>query len=98
MIEEQPLPATTTIRDTARQAEHTSQPENGRSRVVVEGVTPEIDGGRFPIKRIAGEHVIVDADIFTDSHDALSAVLLYRAEGDADWSEAPMTEIVNDRW
>jgi starch synthase (maltosyl-transferring) len=72
--------------------------ESGRSRVIIEGVTPEIDGGCFPIKRIAGEHVVVEADIFTDSHDAISAVLLYRAEGDTDWAEAPMTEIVNDRW
>jgi starch synthase (maltosyl-transferring) len=75
-----------------------AQLENGRSRVVIEAVTPEIDGGRFPIKRIAGDMVVVEADIFTDSHDAISAALLYRAEGDAEWSEAPMAEIVNDRW
>ncbi len=72
--------------------------ESGRSRVVIEGVTPEIDGGRFSIKRIVGEQVVVEADIFTDSHDAISAMLLYRAESDTDWAEVPMTEIVNDRW
>ncbi|MFN8503481.1 alpha-1,4-glucan--maltose-1-phosphate maltosyltransferase [Kouleothrix sp.] len=72
--------------------------DEGRSRVVIEGVTPAIDGGRFAIKRVAGEAVEVEADIFTDSHDALSAVLCYRADGDAEWAEAPMEPLVNDRW
>jgi starch synthase (maltosyl-transferring) len=72
--------------------------EEGRSRVIIEGVTPEIDGGRFPIKRIAGEQVEVEADIFTDGHDAISCVLLYRKDDQPDWSEAPMAALVNDRW
>jgi len=50
--------------------------ESGRSRVEIEGVAPEIDGGRFPIKRIAGEQVVVEANVFTDGHDAISCVLL----------------------
>jgi len=32
---------------------------DGRRRVVIEGVTPEIDGGRFPVKRVVGETVTV---------------------------------------
>jgi glycosidase len=67
-------------------------------RAVVEGVTPEIDAGRFPIKRTVGERVVVEADIFADGHDALSARLLYRRQADADWSEAPLEPLVNDRW
>ncbi|MFH1169708.1 MAG: maltotransferase domain-containing protein, partial [Chloroflexota bacterium] len=67
-------------------------------RVVIEGVKPEIDCGRFPIKRIAGDTVTVEADIFADGHDALSAVLLYRREGEKGWSEAPMVFLVNDHW
>ncbi len=74
------------------------QPEEGRKRVVIEGVSPEIDGGRFPIKRILGEEVVVEADILADGHDALSGVLLYRKEGEAKWSEAPMEPLGNDRW
>jgi len=54
--------------------------EEGRRRVVIEHVTPEIDGGRFAIKRTVGETVTVEADIFSDSHDAISCVLLYREE------------------
>jgi starch synthase (maltosyl-transferring) len=32
--------------------------EEGRRRVQIEGVSPEIDGGRFPIKRTVGEGVL----------------------------------------
>ena len=64
--------------------------EKGRSRIVIEGVAPEIDGGRFPIKRIIGDRVVVEADVFADGHDVLSAVLLYRRENDPKWTEVPM--------
>src|SRR3954468_4720867 len=70
----------------------------GQSRVVIEAVTPEIDGGRFPIKRVAGEDVAVEADIFGDGHDALSAVVKWRACGNSQWEEEPMEFLVNDRW
>ena len=72
--------------------------ETGRSRVMIEGVRPEIDGGRFPIKRIAGEQVVVEANVFTDGHDAISCVLLYRKDSDPEWSALPMAPLVNDRW
>ena len=70
----------------------------GRLRLAIEGVKPEVDGGRFPIKRTIGEDVVVEADIFADGHDVISAVLMYRREGDADWVETPMEPLVNDRW
>lgn len=73
-------------------------PAEGRSRVIIEGVKPEIDGGRFPIKRIAGEETVVEADILADGHDALSCALLYRREGEAAWQESPMELLGNDRW
>src|SRR5918993_3110590 len=69
-----------------------------RIRAVIEGVKPEIDCGRVPIKRIVGDRVTVEADIFTDGHDAMSARLLFREQGEADWREAPMELLVNDRW
>ncbi len=68
------------------------------SRVVIETVTPEIDGGRFPIKRTVGDQVLVEADVFTDGNDAITAVLLYGKAADSRWREAPMTLLVNDRW
>jgi starch synthase (maltosyl-transferring) len=52
-----------------------------RGRVIVERVWPEIDGGRFPIKRTIGERVAVSADIFADGHDLLAGVVKYRFRG-----------------
>src|SRR4051794_39225454 len=49
-----------------------------RQRVIVEGVQPEIEGGRFPIKRTPGESVVVTADVFADGHDLLAGVVKYR--------------------
>ena len=72
--------------------------ENGRKRVVIENVKPEIDGGAFPAKRVVGEKVEVSADIFSDGHDSLSARLLYRRAADAAWTPVPMQPRVNDRW
>ena len=74
------------------------QQEDGRSRVIIESVTPEIDAGRFPIKRIVGAETIVEAVIVVDGHDAMSCVLLYRKEDSADWIEVPMEPQGNDRW
>ncbi len=74
------------------------QPEEGRSRVIIEGVTPEVNSGRFPIKRIVGDETTVEANILTDGHDALSCSLLYRKEGAAGWTEVPMEALGNDRW
>ncbi|HSL34351.1 MAG TPA: alpha-1,4-glucan--maltose-1-phosphate maltosyltransferase, partial [Candidatus Limnocylindrales bacterium] len=66
--------------------------------MVVEGVKPEIDCGRFPIKRTVGETVVVEADVFTDGHDALAAVVRHRPEGEEAWAETPMAPLGNDRW
>jgi starch synthase (maltosyl-transferring) len=67
-------------------------------RVVIENVSPEIDGGQFPVKRIRGDTVTVEADIFADGHEVISSVLLFRRERDKEWREAPMTTLGNDRW
>jgi starch synthase (maltosyl-transferring) len=70
----------------------------GRTRVVIEGVEPEIDGGDFPVKRVTGEQVVVEADIFADGHDVLTAMLFHRKEQAASWHRTPMEELGNDRW
>lgn len=71
--------------------------EHGR-RVVIEGVAPEVDGGRYPIKRVIGEEVRVEVDVYTDGHDLLSGSLLHRPAGAAEWAEIPLSPLVNDRW
>src|SRR5687768_12235887 len=68
------------------------EPEMQR-RVIVEGVHPEVDAGRFPIKRTEGEEVVVGADIFTDGHDTLGAALLHRRAGESEWTEVPMAAL-----
>ena len=68
------------------------------NRVAIEGVTPEIDGGRFPVKRIIGEPVAVEADIFSDGHDVLGAAVQFRLAGTRTWREAPLQRGENDRW
>lgn len=72
--------------------------EDGRRRVVIENVTPMVDQGRFPVKRTLGEQVDIEADIFSDGHDKLRALVRYRHEDDADWRETPMNPRANDRW
>src|SRR4051812_11761479 len=63
--------------------------ERAPSRVIIEGVQPEIDCGRFPIKRTVGEEVLVAADIFAEGHDVLRAVIKYRPLGTEAWAESP---------
>ena len=72
--------------------------QDGRRRVVIESVSPEVDGGRFPAKRTVGDTVRVEADVFTDGHDLIAAALLHRPENSESWIESPMRPLVNDRW
>ena len=71
---------------------------DGRRRVVIESVSPEIDGGRFPAKRTTGETVTVEADVFADGHDVVRAVVRHRHASSAAWTEVPMSALPNDRW
>ena len=67
-------------------------------RVAIEAVLPQIDCGRFAIKRTVGDEVQVSADIHADGQDAVAALLMFRRQGDSEWSEAPMRLLDNDRW
>lgn len=71
---------------------------NGKQRVVIENVQPEINKGKFSIKRIAGESVLVTADIFADGHDQLLANLLFRKQGEQEWQKTNMKFTINDLW
>ena len=72
--------------------------EDGRRRVVIESVRPEIDCGRFAAKRVVGEDVVVEADVFADGHDRIACRLRFRGPGETEWRETPMEPLVNDRW
>jgi starch synthase (maltosyl-transferring) len=67
-------------------------------RVIIESVWPEIDGGRHPVKRVAGDVLEVWADVFCDGHDEIAACVRYRRADAREWTEAPMRFVDNDRW
>jgi starch synthase (maltosyl-transferring) len=75
-----------------------SVPARPPSRVVVERVRPEIDGGRFAAKRTVGERVVVTAHVFTDGHDAVMGVLQYRRVRETTATEVPLVPQGNDVW
>src|SRR5215213_1256955 len=68
------------------------------SPVIIERVQPEIDAGRYPVKRVQGDTLEVSADIFKDGHDKIAAVVKYRCQDEEDWREAEMRFVDNDRW
>jgi starch synthase (maltosyl-transferring) len=78
--------------------QHANQMPGEAQRIVIEAIYPQIDGGRFPVKRVVGDSVGVYADIFRDGHDQLAAVIKYRKQGQTEWRETPMALIDNDRW
>src|SRR5438876_10602615 len=67
------------------------------SSVVIGNVQPLIDCGRYPIKRIVGEDLVVEADICKDGHDVVAAILKWRV-GKRGWRQTPMVFVDNDRW
>src|SRR5580765_8124993 len=67
-------------------------------RVVLLAVRPEVDGGRYPVKRVVGDVVEIEADLVADGHDSVRAVLLHRPPGEATWREVEMTAAGNDAW
>jgi starch synthase (maltosyl-transferring) len=69
-----------------------------KARVVVEGLSPQVDCGRFPARRVSGDAVVVEADVFADGHDAVAASVLYRHESETQWHVMPMSFLGNDRW
>ena len=71
---------------------------DGRVRVVIESVAPCVDGGRFPVKRVVGDALVVEADCFADGHDLVACQLLWRRAGTASWTATTMAPLVNDRW
>ncbi len=71
---------------------------NQYTRVTIEDVSPSVDCGRFPVKRVAGQTITVEAGIFADGHDELSCVVLFRRCGADSWQSAPMEPLGNDMW
>jgi len=73
-------------------------PKTRPGRVVIEAVAPTVDRGRYPVKRVLGDEVCVEADCFAEGHDLLAVTLRYRHDDDEKWQSAPMRALGNDRW
>jgi len=70
----------------------------GFPTAVIENLEPLVDSGRYPVKRVIGEDLVVEADIFKDGHDVVAALLKWRILGEKRWHETPMAFVDNDRW
>ncbi|MDT7041706.1 alpha-1,4-glucan--maltose-1-phosphate maltosyltransferase [Candidatus Nitronereus thalassa] len=75
-----------------------SHPPQHFQSIIIEHVNPEINGGRYPIKREVGDRLEVSVDIFKEGHDLIGAVLRHKKTSEADWQETPLQHINNDRW
>ncbi len=73
-------------------------PSCGSVRVLIENIRPSVDAGLFPLKRIVGEAIIAEADVFSDGHDTVIALLRYKHRSHQAWTETPMEFLGNDHW
>jgi starch synthase (maltosyl-transferring) len=77
----------------------TATPRHNLFRILIERVTPELDGGRFAVKRCTGDRLEIGADVIKDGHDLTAARIRYRAPEQPDWQFAPMSyDYGTDRW
>ena len=73
-------------------------PIDGRVRAVIENISPQVDQGRFAVKRVLHDRVDVEADCFADGHDVVCCLLRFRRDDETAWHESPMAPLGNDRW
>src|SRR5580698_5326328 len=74
------------------------KPVEGRKRVVIEEIQPQVDCGRYPAKRILGDAVTVTVAVFGDGHDHVAGRLLYRHSSETEWHSAALAPLTNDLW
>ena len=67
-------------------------------RIQIQGVAPQIDCGRYPVKRTVGDRIDVTARIFRDGHEILGAAVRYKEAGATRWQESPLEPLGNDEW
>jgi len=69
-----------------------------QARVVIDQISPRVDGGRYPAKAVVGQALKVHARIFTDGHNRLAAQVLWRVRGADRWHSSPLSLLGNDHW
>ncbi len=94
-----PIDEMTEARPTRRTARSGRKEPVRLDPITIECVSPELDGGRYPVKRVVGDSLVVGADVFKDGHDLVAARVRYRAPGATAWRAVPMRfEFNPDRW
>lgn len=71
---------------------------NGRQRVIISNVSPQLEGGKYPAKATLNERVFFSANIFADGHDEVAASVFVKHEKDRTWKELPLRLTINDLW
>jgi starch synthase (maltosyl-transferring) len=69
-----------------------------QTRIIIENVSPQLNGGSFAIKRIIGQKINVSADVFSDGHDVIQCCVKYKHESEKVWQEVRMNASINDEW
>jgi starch synthase (maltosyl-transferring) len=75
-----------------------SSPDCGAARIAIENIAPKIEDGQFPVRRIVGETLTVEADILADGHDKIAAEVIFKPVSDSKWQSRLMENLGNDRW
>jgi starch synthase (maltosyl-transferring) len=70
----------------------------GRERVVIDRILPCVDGGAFPLKRVIGDQIRIEAHLIVEGHERIRAVFRYRKVGEKSWNEMPMHVLGNDEY
>ena len=90
-----PIPSTASKKTPTAMPDEAPPPQAGRT--MIEAVTPQVDGGATPVKRILGDTFAIEADVFTDGHEHIGVDALIRPAGGA-WQRHAMRALGNDRW
>ena len=69
-----------------------------KSPIVIERVSPSVNAGEFATKHVVGRPMVIEADIFADGHDLLSAEVIWWSADEDERRSAKLTHIANDRW
>jgi starch synthase (maltosyl-transferring) len=75
-----------------------SPPDCSAARIAIENIAPKIEDGQFPVRRIVGEFLTVEADILADGHDKIAAEVIFKPATDSKWQSRVMENLGNDRW
>ena len=92
------LARTKPVADRSRRADRLLSAAVKSPRIALERLTPTVDGGAFPVKRVVGETITVEVDVITDGHDIVTAELLWKATDEKSWTRMPLKALGNDRW